>query len=257
MGVKIVGSAGIDLEVFDSGEGAPLLWLHDEQGFAPDEPYVLRIGSNRRFIAPSHPGFGRSALPDWLRSPDDIAHVYLELLDRLSIGQFDLAGSSIGAWIAAEIVTKIPERVRRLVMVGPVGVKTGPQDRLDVPDIFALPADEIADMMFRDPARKRFDPAALSDEELSIRLRNRETLDLLVWEPWMHNPQLRHRLHRAAMPALFVRGEGDGLVSQEYMMRYVSLLPAARSATILGAGHYPHLENPEAFAAEVAKFLEA
>ena len=47
--------------------------------------------------------------------------------------------------------------------------------------------------------------------------RNRETLALLAWEPWMHNPKLKHRLHRAGMPALFVRGESDGLVSAEYL----------------------------------------
>ena len=34
-------------------------------------------------IAPSHPGFGKSSLPDWLDSVDDIAHIYLELMDRL------------------------------------------------------------------------------------------------------------------------------------------------------------------------------
>lgn len=256
MGTKALRSAGIDLEVFDSGEGTPLLWLHDEEGFLPDEPYVRWIGGKRRFVAPSHPGFGRSPLPDWLQSPDDIAHVYLEMLDRLSVGQFDLAGSSIGGWIAAEIVTKIPERVRRLVMIGPVGVKTGAQDQLDVPDLFALPAAEVADLMFRDSARRRFDPAAFSDEQLSIRLRNRETLALLAWEPWMHNPQLRHRLHRATMPALFMRGEGDGFVSSEYLARYASLVPAARTVTIPNAGHYPHLEQAEAFAAAFNEFLE-
>lgn len=256
MGTSTVECAGIGIEVFDSGEGAPLLWLHDEQGFSPDEPFASLLATTGRVVAPSHPGFGRSSLPDWLETPDDIAHVYLELLDRMSIDRFDLAGSSIGGWVAAEMVTKVPERVRRLVMIGPVGVKTGPPDRLDVPDIFALPADEVGRLMHHDPARAKFDPGACSDEELSIRLRNRETLALIAWEPWMHNPQLRRRLHRAGMPALFMRGASDGFVSAEYLARYAALLPDARIAVIPEAGHYPHLERPRDFVAAVAEFLE-
>jgi pimeloyl-ACP methyl ester carboxylesterase len=83
----------------------------------------------------------------------------------------------------------------------------------------------------------------------------RETLALLTWEPWMHNPKLRHRLHRIAAPALFVRGESDGLVSQAYLDGYAALLPNARKMTIPAAGHVPQLEQPAAFAAAVLKFF--
>jgi pimeloyl-ACP methyl ester carboxylesterase len=96
----------------------------------------------------------------------------------------------------------------------------------------------------------------MSDEEIAIRVRNRETLALLTWEPWMHNPKLQHRLQRASMPALFMRGERDGLVSAEYLERYARLLPNARTATIAGAGHAPQIESPGAFADALFSFLE-
>ena len=79
-------------------------------------------------------------------------------------------------------------------------------------------------------------------------MRNRETLALLVWEPYMHNPKLRHRLHRVTAPTLFLRGESDGLVSAEYLAAYARLLPNARTDTIAAAGHAPQVEQPEAFA---------
>ena len=71
----------------------------------------------------------------------------------------------------------------------------------------------------------------------------------------MHNPKLRRRLHRIRAPALFVRGETDGLVSQAYLEGYAALLANARTLTIPAAGHVPHLEQPAAFAAAVLKFL--
>ena len=111
--------------------------------------------------------------------------------------------------------------------------------------------------MFHDPERMRMDPSRLTDEQLAIGVRNRETLALLVWEPYMHNPKLRHRLHRVTAPTLFLRGESDGLVSAEYLAAYARLLPNARTDTIAAAGHAPHVEQPEAFARKVLAFLEA
>jgi pimeloyl-ACP methyl ester carboxylesterase len=182
--------------------------------------------------------------------------VYLELLDQLELETVQLVGCSIGAWIAAEIATKAPERIRRLAMVGPVGVKLGPVDRLDIPDIFAMPLDKVDELLFADPARMKMDPSKMTDEEIAIRVRNRETLALLSWEPWMHNPKLKHRLQRATMPALFMRGEKDGLVSTQYLEGYARLLPNARTVTIPGAGHAPQIEQPKAFAEALFRFLE-
>jgi pimeloyl-ACP methyl ester carboxylesterase len=243
--------------MYEAGEGPPILFLHGAQGFAPEHPYVAPLSERHRLIAPSHPGFGTSSLPDWIDSVDDIAYIHLELLDRLRLDQVDVIGCSIGGWIAAELATKAPKTVRRLVLVGPVGVKTGPVDRLDVPDIFALPQGDLQKLLFHDPERMRVDPARLSDEQLAISARNRETLALLSWEPYMHNPKLRHRLHRVTAQALFLRGESDGLVSAEYLAAYARLLPNARTTTIAAAGHAPHVEQPEAFARAVLQFLEA
>jgi pimeloyl-ACP methyl ester carboxylesterase len=252
---KVIRVAGADLEVHEGGAGDPLLFLHSAQGFDERHEVSSLLSSRRRLIAPSHPGFGRSSLPDWIDSVDDIAYLYLELLDQMHIGKLEVVGCSIGGWIAAEMATKAPERIRKLVLVGPVGVKLGPVDRLDIPDIFAMPQEAVDRLLYHDPSRMKMDPAALSDDELAIRVRNRETLALLTWEPWMHNPKLRHRLQRARMPALFVRGESDGLVSAKYLDAYAALLPNARTATLPAAGHAPHIEQPRAFADALLRFL--
>jgi pimeloyl-ACP methyl ester carboxylesterase len=248
--------AGLALELHEDGKGAPLLFLHSGQGFLPSQPYVALLSKSRRLVAPSHPGFGHSELPDWLDTPDDIAHIYLELMDRLELQKVDLVGCSLGGWIAAEMASKAPERIRKLVLVAPMGVKTGPVDKLDIPDIYATPQERVNSWLFHDPAKHVVDPSRLPDDELTVMVRNRETTAMLVWEPWMHNPKLRHRLHRVSPPALFLRGEGDGLVSAEYLERYARLLPNARIDTIAKAGHAVQVEQPEAFAAKVLGFLD-
>jgi pimeloyl-ACP methyl ester carboxylesterase len=247
--------ADIELELFDAGHGRPLLFLHGDQGFQPHQPFVSPLGKNRRLLAPSHPGFGKSGLPDWLDSVDDIAHLYLELMDTLKLDNLDLVGCSIGGWIAAEMATKTPGRFRRMVLIGPVGIKVGPPDTLDIPDIFAKPEEEVRELLYHSPASFSADTTKMSDEELALKFRARETLALLTWEPWMHNSKLKHRLHRVVAPTLFMRGESDGLVSQAYLDAYARLLPNARTQTIKAAGHMPELEQPESFARAVIEFL--
>jgi pimeloyl-ACP methyl ester carboxylesterase len=173
----------------------------------------------------------------------------------LKIERFDLVGCSIGGWIAADMATKSPERVRRLVLVGPVGVKLGPPDRLDIPDMFAMPHDKLARLVFHDPERFRPDMTSMPEEAVATMVRNRETLALITWEPYMHNPKLRHRLHRVTAPALFVRGESDGLISAQYLQGYAKLLPNARIETIPKAGHAPQVEQPQALLEKVVGFL--
>lgn len=263
MNATIMQIAGVDLELFDfngggatANQGRAIFFLHSGQGYDPWQSFASELATRRRVIAPSHPGFGRSSLPFWLDSIDDIAHLYLELMDRLHPGQVDVVGCSVGGWIAAEMASKAPERFRRLVLVSPVGVKIGPADTLDIPDLFAMPQEAVDKLLYCDAGPVRADFAKLSDEELALVFRNRESLALLVWEPWMHNPKLKHRLHRVTAPTLFVRGDSDGVVSGVYLEGYAKLLPDARTLTIPGAGHLPHLEQKQALASAIREFLE-
>ncbi len=252
----MISIAGAELDVYERGNGAPLLYLHGGAGIAVDLPFLDHIAKVRRVIAPSHPGFGKSSLPDWLDSIDDIAHIYLELMDRMSLTRVDVLGFSIGGWIAADLATKVPERFVRMALIGPVGVKTGRSDKLDIPDVFAMPREKLKLLRFHDPRKDPVDLPSMSDAELQVVARNAETLALLTWEPYMHNPKLNHRLYRVNVPTLFLRGASDGIVSAEYLERYARLIPKAQIETIAEAGHLPHVEQPEATAAKVLGFLK-
>ena len=151
----------------------------------------------------------------------------------------------------------MPERLERLVLIGPVGVKTGPPDKLDVPDVFAMSQDKLDQLRFHDPAKNPLDLASMPEEELHILARNRETLALLTWEPYVHNPKLKHRLHRVNVPTLFLRGASDGIICAEYLERYAALVPQARTETIAEAGHLPQVEQPAVTAVKVLRFLQA
>lgn len=72
----------------------------------------------------------------------------------------------------------------------------------------------------------------------------------------MHNPKLSMRLPRVKVPTLFLWGENDGVTPPELGLAYSHLIPGARFSTIAEAGHYPHLEQPDAVLKQVISFLE-
>ena len=247
---------GVTLEVLERGQGRPILWLHGEDGLDPSAPFVDLLAAHGRVVAPSHPGFGHSPDANNIDSVDDLAYLYLDLLAERNLRDVIVVGSSLGGWIAAEMAVKSSERFSGLVLVAPLGIKVGDRETRDIPDIFALPPDEVTRLQYRDPARAALDPAKLSDDELTVIARNREATALYAWEPYFHNPKLKRWLHRISVPTLMLWGADDRFVTAAYYgAAFRAAIPGAKFETIDGAGHFPHIEEPRAFTERVRGFL--
>ena len=95
----------------------------------------------------------------------------------------------------------------------------------------------------------------MSDDQLAIVARNIESFARFCWEPYLHNPKLRQRLNRIQAPTLIVWGQNDGIATPAYGKSLAALIKGARFETIASAGHFPHLEQPEAFLALAHSFL--
>jgi pimeloyl-ACP methyl ester carboxylesterase len=246
---------GLELEYFEGGQGRPLLFLHDLLGLDPESPALSLLARRFRVIAPVNPGFGATDPPSWINSVDDFAHAHLALARRLELNDAVLVGASIGAWVAAEIATKTTHFLRRLVLVGPLGIKVGPVDRLDIPDIFATPQAELDRLLYCKPETWRLDPATKTDAELECVARAQATMALVGWEPYMHNPKLKHRLGTIDRPTLVLRGGHDGIASADYAASFARLIPGAKLEAIAEAGHLPLLEQPERTVARIVEFV--
>jgi pimeloyl-ACP methyl ester carboxylesterase len=255
--VDLLGST-VNVEWHEAGEGGPpLLFLHGLHGFSGNEPAYHALAQRRRVIAPLHPGYGTSDRPDWLDSVGDLAHYYLDLLEELDLQDTTLVGSSLGGWIATEMVTRRPARIGRLVLVDALGVRVGaPTDR-DVADIFAITRERVNELMLHDPSNAPPPTTEMSTETLERRMRAEESNAMYGWKPYMHNPKLRRRLHAVSIPTLTIWGQADGIVDVEYGRAYARAFPHADFEVIQGAGHYPHLEQPDQFVSVVEAFIQA
>lgn len=252
---EIIDLAGIGIEVKRKGAGTPLVLFHDEEALTLDSPVIDRLAESHQVIIPSPPGFGMSDRPDWLGNIDDASYIMLDFLDHEGIEDAAVLGFGLGGWLAAEIATKTCAHMARLVLVDPLGIKVGgPFDR-DIADIWYLPTEKVKELRYSDPANGEIDYTQMPDEALEIVARNRETLARLCWQPYMHNPRLKSRLHRITVPTLIIWGAADGVVTTKYGKAFAAEIPGARFEVIEKAGHYPHLEQPDAFLKTLNGFL--
>src|SRR5258708_10387189 len=189
------------LEWVERGRGRPILWLHGEEGLDPEAPVLDRLAAHGHLLAPSHPGFGHSPEAASIDAVDDLAYLYLDLLAQQDARDAVVIGCSLGGWIAAEMAVKCTQRVARLILISPLGIKVGDRETRDIPDIFPLHPDEVLALQYHDPARARLDHATLSDDRLTVIARNREATPLYAWQPYFHEPNLRARLLRITLPS--------------------------------------------------------
>jgi pimeloyl-ACP methyl ester carboxylesterase len=237
---------GIDLEVIRFGAGQPVVLLHGFQQIDPDARFLRLLSQRAEVIAPSHPGFGRSARPKDFETVYDLVKLYAALLDALPFEKVTLVGFSFGGWLAAELAAHSCQKIVRLVLVDTVGIKISDRETPDITDIFNTHPDEVKRRTWHDPANAP-DFNAMSDDALITRHRNWESLSLYAWHPYMHNPRLAYWLPRIVTPTQVLWGASDGIVRPAYGQAFAGLIPGARFSVIDQAGHQPELEQPEVF----------
>ncbi|MGD9802680.1 MAG: alpha/beta fold hydrolase [Hyphomicrobiaceae bacterium] len=251
--MEIVDVRGTPVEALIAGSGPPLLYLHPEQLFDQTRSHIDALAQHWRVIAPRHPGFGTLPMPGDFRSVDDIAYLYLDLLEKLDLKDVVVVGGSFGGWIALEMGVRNTSRIAKLVLVSSVGVKLSNRDERDFADLFYLPEGKLFETLLADPAQWAPRFAELDITAVETIARERQATAFYGWKPYLHNPILKRWLHRIGVPTLVIWGEQDRFAAPSYGRQLAERLPNAELRIVPGAGHYPHIEQ----SAQVIRMIEA
>jgi len=253
----------------ENGGGAPLLYLH---GFADVHgvkenwlPFHDRLAQRARIIAPAHPGCAQSDENNDIDAIGDVVFHYLEVLDALKLTRFDLVGSCVGGWIAAEIAARHPEKIRKLVLIGAAGLFV---EGALIGDVFMMAQPEqgssyasLREMLFssanQSDALKLFpDGMGEIEDELRRYQMLRFCSRIGFKPPYFYNRPLRNRLHRITSPALVIWGEKDHMIPCSHGETYAKQIPNCSELRIIpGAGHSVIVEKPDETAKLVVDFL--
>jgi pimeloyl-ACP methyl ester carboxylesterase len=245
--------------VREEGGGDPLLVLHDFDVQHDWEPYLSLLAKDFRVIAPLHPGYGDSVGIDHIDDPVDMAIYYADLLDALKVPAVHVLGIDLGAMFAIELAWVVPDRVKSMTLVGPVGLHA---DGLEVADVFAMDVKQVPALVFHDAttdvakshAPGRLDPDNV--EEATVQqARAWSSATKFIWP--FPEKGLEKRIHRVTAKTLLVWGANDRYVPPAFASAFQQALPGAQLVTIPDSGHFPNLEQPEKFGAKVRDFLKS
>jgi pimeloyl-ACP methyl ester carboxylesterase len=252
--MSVFKTDGVELTGVRAGSGAPLLMLHGAGGPRSILAACDRLSKSFSVMAPTHPGFADCPQVDRFDTVDDLAYLYLDLLDDLKLNDVTVVGFSLGGWIAAEMAVKSTARIGRIILVDAVGVKFGGPDSTELADLFSIPPSETPKLTYFDP-KYAPDPSTFTDLDKLNAQRSFQAFARYAWEPYLHNPKLKQRLHRIDKPVLLIWGEHDKIVDVEYGRKFCAAIPGARMVVLPNVGHVPQVEAAEKFDALVADFV--
>jgi pimeloyl-ACP methyl ester carboxylesterase len=262
---------GRAVNVVDTEGDAPaLVFVHGLGGRWQN--WLLNIPAfmgSYRVIALDLPGFGESEMPAEEISIRGYARILDELLDELGIESADVAGNSMGGFVAAELTLSFTTRVRRLVLVSAAG--------LSIENLRRQPLLVGARLW----AAGTTWLGARSESVITRPRARRAGLQMVVRYPEKLSPALayelvqgtgtpgfipalealldhsyREQLSRIEAPVLVVWGRNDMLVPRGDARAYVELIgDNARRVMFEDTGHVPMLERPSRFNALLAEFL--
>ncbi|HCI4028438.1 MULTISPECIES: alpha/beta fold hydrolase [Pseudomonas] len=259
-------AAGWRTNLLEQGSGFPLLLIHGSgpgvTAWANWRLVIPQLAQNHRVLAPDMLGFGYSERPaDAHYSLDTWVLHALGVLDVLGIQQADLVGNSFGGAIALALAVRHPERVRRLVLMGSVGVPFELTPGLDAawgyrPSLANMRA--LLDLFACDRGLVSDDLAELR-YQASIRPGLQESFAAMFPAPrqrWIEALCSDERAIRALPhPTMVVHGREDQIIPLETSLTLAHWIPNAQLHVYGHCGHWTQIEHAGRFARLVEDFL--
>jgi pimeloyl-ACP methyl ester carboxylesterase len=235
--------SGVRVQVMEAGQGEPVVYLHGA-GTISGFDDLLPLANGRKLIVPIHPGFGASDDDPQIDSVLDYAVHYAALFNQLDLSEpIDLIGHSLGGWIASMFTIFYGQRVRRLALACPAGLRVPEHPTTD---LFMVPPDKLLSYLVSSPETlKRFASVPVTNEMRIARYREMTSLARVIWDR-NYEPKLGRWLETVTVPTLVVWGEQDRMIPAQQAQYWTRHLAKGGSEIFVGAGHLLFSEAPSA-----------
>jgi len=266
---------GHEFSYLDSGDGPALLFIHGLTGSQRNWAHLIdALNHDHRVLAPDLFGHGASAKVMGDYSLGAHAATLRDLLDLLGINRVTLVGHSFGGGVAMQFCYLFPERVERLVLVSSGGLGRDVSPLLRAATLYG--AEWVLPLIASNWMRGRVEAAGRILTRTGWRARPEVT------EAWRGFTSLADAETRRAflattrgvidpggqtvtaydhlpmtieIPTLVVWGTRDRMIPALHATTAHEAIAGSRVVLFEGAGHFPHLDEPERFAEVLRDFM--
>ena len=262
-------------ETTELGGGLPLVMLHGggpgASAWSNFGSALPRFASRFRTLLVDQPGFGGSDRPpvegNYYRHAAD--HV-VALFDELGIDRVHLLGNSLGGGTAMRLALTYPDRVGRLILMGPGGLSLNlfhadPTEGVQrLMDFAANPTRDALrafistmvvnqDLVTDELVEERFADATAPGAQEAMR-----ELGMSFWNPeTAEDGMLWREAHRLRRHTLLTWGREDRVNPIDGAFAALKLIPKAQLHVFANCGHWAQIEAAEEFAEVTSVFLGA
>jgi pimeloyl-ACP methyl ester carboxylesterase len=253
-------------------DAAPIVLLHGTSASLHTwDGWAQALRSQRRVIRLDLPAFGLTGpfsgpYAGQTYTGANYARFVLDMLDKLGVQRFVVAGNSLGGEVAWRLAASAPQRVAQLVLVDAAGY---PIDAADIPlgwQIARLPVlGRLTEHFLPRPLVVQGlvavygDPAKISEPlvdryvELTLRAGNRAALvqRAQTWSP----AEGVQKVDGVRAPTLILWGGRDQIIPPATARRFAADIPGSQVQLFPDLGHVPQEEDPARTVAAVAAFL--
>jgi 2-hydroxymuconate-semialdehyde hydrolase len=256
----------VDTNFHDCGTGNPVLLLHGSgpgvSAWANWRLVIEGLAPHFRLLAPDLAGFGYSAVPaDYAFSREAWLSQLVGFLDALGLDRVDVVGNSFGGSMALAMAIEHPERVRRLVLMGSVGVPFELTPGLDAVWGYTPSVDGMRELM----GIFAYDQSRITEE--LVALRHAASARPGVQEAYARMfPAPRQRwvdamaheepaVRSIAQPTLLIHGRDDRVIPLQTSLTLLDWIDDAQLHVFGRCGHWTQIEHAAAFQRLLRDFL--
>jgi pimeloyl-ACP methyl ester carboxylesterase len=235
------------------------------------ERNIAALAREHRVFAVDIVGFGRTDKPEVVYTFQLMADFVLDFMNAMGIDKASLVGNSMGGGISMTVAAQAPERVKKIVLVDPVGLGRGqsPMMRLmTLPVIGNVLTKPGRQGVVRQMQLCLYDPSQASDDfidrvaaigtlpgnQRSFLSLLRETSNIVGVKKGLV-ADFSARLKKIKAPILVIWGRQDRILPVSEGEAAVERMADVRLHVMDRAGHLPQIDKPEEFNATVLDFL--
>jgi 2-hydroxy-6-oxonona-2,4-dienedioate hydrolase/4,5:9,10-diseco-3-hydroxy-5,9,17-trioxoandrosta-1(10),2-diene-4-oate hydrolase len=270
---RFVEFDGLKIHYDEVGAGPALIFVHGggpgSSGLSNFSRNMAAFANRYRVIAIDLPGYGQSTKlkitePLW----GYYAKVIAGFIDALGLGKAHLVGNSLGGAASLKTAVDFPNKVDRLVLMGPGGgyslFEKQPSDGIRSLITFYNPPGPSLERLKDFINYLVYDPAGIPDQLLQERIDRALDPETAEYMPLRFGPNMapitdlwRERLDQVPHETLIIWGREDRVNPMDQGLILMRQIPNARFLVMPRCGHWVQWEKAEEFNRTVAAFLES
>lgn len=250
----------------EQGKGFPLIFIHGSgpgvSAYANWRLVLPKVADIAHCYAPDMIGFGYSSKPTDIKYGKSLwTNQIIDFMDSLGIEKADFVGNSFGGSLALSVAINYPERVRKLVLMGPMGCEfnisyglnevwgyePSIENMLGMIDLFTYnkkyATEELAKIRYEASIEPGFQEAFSS----MFPIPRQNSVDDLSFED--------NIIKDVKNETLIVHGREDLVIPVSNSYKLINLLENSEMHIFGGCGHWTQIEKADEFSELVKSFI--